>query len=300
VKLRDGVGVFLVALRADGVKPETVALYEHRLSRFLSLYGDKDIRKIDLDDVRSYVVQVGELDYAPHTQYTLVRVVRRLFKWLYEERRINSDFHKRIRLPKLPQGKPKAIEMQEVMALLEGCDGTAAGVRDRAVMLFLLDTGCRVGGLCGLRVADVDLRHKRADLFEKGGKAGMVLFGDRTGRALRGWLKVRPFPENEYVFTSLREDRGMNGNTVIQMLRRRARRAGVAGRVNPHAFRHAFAREYILNGGDLASVSEMMGHTQIIVTKQFYAVFQAEELRQKHDAFSPVSHLPGRTRRRHN
>ena len=84
----------------------------------------------------------------------------------------------------------------------------------------------------------------------------------------------------------------MNPNSVIQMLRRHKRRAGVTGRVNPHSFRHAFAREYILNGGDLASVSDIMGHSQLAVTKQFYAVFNAEELRDKHTAFSPVSHLP--------
>jgi integrase/recombinase XerD len=89
----------------------------------------------------------------------------------------------------------------------------------------------------------------------------------------------------------MREPRPVSGNTVIQMPRRLGKRAGVKGRVNPHAFRHAFAREYILNGGDLASVSEMMGHTQIGVTKQFCAVFQAEELRAKHDAFSPVGRL---------
>jgi integrase/recombinase XerD len=78
---------------------------------------------------------------------------------------------------------------------------------------------------------------------------------------------------------------------VFQVLERYKKRAGLSGRVNLHAFRHAFAREYILNGGDLASVSEMMGHTQIAVTKQFYAVFQAEELREKHDRFSPVGSL---------
>jgi len=84
----------------------------------------------------------------------------------------------------------------------------------------------------------------------------------------------------------------MNPNSVIQMLRRLKRRAGIQGRVNPHAFRHAFAREYIMNGGDLASVSQLMGHTQIAVTKMFYAVFRAEELREKHREFSPASRLP--------
>lgn len=87
----------------------------------------------------------------------------------------------------------------------------------------------------------------------------------------------------------------MSGNTVIQMLRRLGKRAGVKGRVNPHAFRHAFAREFILNGGDIASVSDLIGHAQIGVAKQYCAVFQTEELRAKHDAFSPVGKLRRRS-----
>jgi site-specific recombinase XerD len=53
------------------------------------------------------------------------------------------------------------------------------------------------------------------------------------------------------------------------------------------------ARECILNGGDIGTVSQILGHTQIMVTKQFYAVFSTEELKGEHDKFSPVSRLNG-------
>jgi site-specific recombinase XerD len=302
MKVEQAVDVFLTALRADGVKPETVTWYRHRLSRFVAMFGGRDLRKLTIDDVRAYLVQMRGLEFAPYTYFTLVRAVRRLFKWLKDEDHIGGKLHTQIKLPKLPQPLPKAIEMSEVVALLDQCNGTLAGVRDRAVILFLFDTGCRVGGLCGLRMGELDLEHRSARLLEKGERARTVLFGAPTRKALGEWLKKRPFPKSEFVFTSMREERPVSGNTVIQMLRRHAKCAGVTGRVNPHAFRHAFAREYILNGGDLASVSDMLGHSQIAVTKQFYAVFQAEELREKHEAFSPVSHLPkGRGRRKkHN
>ena len=83
----------------------------------------------------------------------------------------------------------------------------------------------------------------------------------------------------------------MNPNSVLQMLRRLAKRVGVIGRVNPHAFRHGFAREYLRAGGDLASVSDLLGHSQITVTKANYAVFLTEEHREKHEAYSPVNIL---------
>ena len=81
---------------------------------------------------------------------------------------------------------------------------------------------------------------------------------------------------------------------MILMLRRVGKRAGVSSSVNPHAFQHAFVGEFILNGGDIGTVSQILGHCQISVTKQFYAMFTTDELKGEHDRFSPVSHLNGR------
>lgn len=55
--------------------------------------------------------------------------------------------------------------------------------------------------------------------------------------------------------------------------------------------RHAFAREYILNGGDLATLADILGHSDVTVTKQFYSTFQFSELQEKHQRYSPVARL---------
>ena len=61
--LQDAVESFLVALRADGVKPETISWYRHRLSRFIALYGKRDVRSISIDEVRAYIVMVRKFGY---------------------------------------------------------------------------------------------------------------------------------------------------------------------------------------------------------------------------------------------
>jgi site-specific recombinase XerC len=90
----------------------------------------------------------------------------------------------------------------------------------------------------------------------------------------------------------------MTRSTVILMLRCVGKRAGVSGRVTPHAFQHAFVREFILNGGDIRTVPQILGHTQITVTKQFYAVWSTEELKGQHERLSPVARLNGGPQRR--
>jgi len=79
--------------------------------------------------------------------------------------------------------------------------------------------------------------------------------------------------------------------TVARMLARRAKRAGIAGKVNPHSFRHAFARDFLMSGGDLGALSDLLGHADVLVTKEFYGVLTGEELRRKHEQYSPVKWL---------
>ena len=289
--VNEGVERLLIALLAEGVKRETITWYRVRFARFLAMYGHLKLEDVLIDDVRSYLAGLREEGMSPHYFYAHARVVRRLFKWLYEERLIDDGFWKRIKLPKLPPAEPKGVDMDDVRKLLSACESTVAGRRDTAIILFLLDTACRVGGLCTLKMEDIDLDHGVAMVHEKGDKARKVLFGGRTRGAILDWIRVRPFEKNPFLFTSLRDSQEMNGNLVIQMLRRLAKRAGVQGRVNPHAFRHGFAREYLKKGGDLASVSDLLGHSQITVTKANYAVFLVEEHREKHEAYSPVNFL---------
>jgi site-specific recombinase XerD len=173
--------------------------------------------------------------------------------------------------------------------------GSVIDLRDRALILFLVDTGCRVGGLCGLELQDLDLAAQRAIVKEKQGKARFVFFAPATARALEAWLEVRPQDKGPWVFVGLgmHSKGAISANTVYQALRRRGDLAGVSGPVNPHAFRHGFARHFLLDGGDLATLADLMGHSSVEVTKDYYAIFTAEELQEKHRQHSPVSRMLG-------
>ena len=72
------------------------------------------------------------------------------------------------------------------------------------------------------------------------------------------------------------------------MLRKLKVKAGVTGRVNPHSFRHGFAREYLRSGGNLSTLSKLMGHEDVTVTASFYGVFAEDELGAEHRAHSSL------------
>ena len=77
------------------------------------------------------------------------------------------------------------------------------------------------------------------------------------------------------------------------MLRETAERAGLQGnRFNPHSFRHAFARDMILNGADLSQVAALMDHTDTRITSAYYARWNYKEQQQAHNKYSPVLDMP--------
>jgi len=305
MRLSEAIQALLLATQANGRSPETVEAYREKLSYLLTSLGDVAIEAVTVAELRGYVagqlarVQAGEL--SPFTVAGRVRALKRLFSFLVEEELLGANPARRIKPPRPRRVTPKGIAHRDLIALLESTQaGSLLDLRDRAIILLLADTGCRLGGLCGLRLGDVDLEARRAEVTEKGEKTRAVYFLEMTAAALRAWLEARPAADTETLFLSM--DRWGNaqgpitGVTVARMLARRAKRAGIEGKVNPHSFRHAFARDFLMSGGDLGALSDLLGHADVLVTKAFYGVLTGEDLRRKHAEYSPVKWLTEETK----
>lgn len=305
MRLSEAIEALLLATRANGKSPETVKAYREKLGYLLETLGDVAIEAVTVQDLRGYVagqlarVTAGEL--SPFTVAGRVRALKRLFSFLLEEEVLTANPARRIKTPRPRRVTPKGITHRDLVRLLESTQGGwVLDLRDRAIMLFLADTGCRLGGLCGLSLEDLDLEARRAIVTEKGEKSRAVYFLEMTAAALGAWLEARPVVDTGALFLSM--DRWGNpqgpitGVTVARMLARRAKRAGIEGKVNPHSFRHAFARDFLMSGGDLGALSDLLGHADVLVTKAFYGVLTGEDLRRKHAEFSPVNWLTEETR----
>jgi len=300
MRLSEAIDALALATQANGKSPETVKAYREKLGYLLETLGDVAIEAVTVQHLRGYVAgqlaraQSGEL--SPFTVAGRVRALKRLFNFLVEEGTLEANPARRIKTPRPRRVLPKGIAHRDLVRLLESTEaGGVLDLRDRAIMLFLADTGARLGGLCGLRLGDLDLEARRAVVTEKGEKSRAVYFLAMTAAALGAWLQVRPEVESGAVFLSM--DRWGNaggpitGVTVARMLARRAARVGIEGKVNPHSFRHAFARDFLMSGGDLGALSDLLGHSAVLVTKEFYGVLTGEDLRRKHAQYSPVKWL---------
>ncbi len=262
------------------VSPKTIRWYKFALSSLTKHLGNPPLEEIDTSELRRWR-RLAFGDLSPFTQHGLIRAVKRFFKWAVTEGVIEQNPADRLKPPRLPDRDPQAVSATDFEAMLKA----AGNYRDIAIILFLADTGCRVGGLCHLQTQDLWLDEGRAKVKEKGERKRWVYFGNTTYTALVEYLAERPTGKYDNVFLGQRGPLTESG--VYQLLARIANRAGVDKNFNPHAFRHAAARNWLKGGGNLNIVSRLLGHSSVTVTSDYYALWAEDELKQWHNRVSP-------------
>ena len=293
--LQKSVEEFLAG-QAGEVSESTRDWYGRCLSSFVAFLGDIDLGDVTPASLRAYRAHLIDRKMSIYSVHGRQRAVRRLFSWLVEEGIADRNVALDVPLVRLPPTPPKAVADDDLRRLLEQLP--AESVRDRAVILFLIDSGCRVGGLCSVTVDSLDLPHRCAVVTEKGNRSRRVYFTELTAEVIALYLAVRPAAKTASLFVSAKGG-GLTPAGIRMLLERIGERAGVQGRVNAHSFRHAFARNFLRNGGNLAVLGRLLGHSPgSPVTARFYAVFDDREIQEFHDRYSPLAHANGKSRDR--
>ncbi len=170
-----------------------------------------------------------------------------------------------VAVPKVPSRYPEVLTGAQARKLVSVATASSwAGVRNRAMILTLLDTGVRLGELIRLDLVDVQLRELTIRIRTgKGDKERYVFLGRCLFRAMRTWIEARgAFSQDGPLFMTRRGER-LDGRNVQRILSRLAVKAGLeSAKVSPHRLRHSFATHYIMNGGDPFSPSSASWATQ--------------------------------------
>ena len=221
----------------------------------------------------------------------LVASLRRLYRFLLRENRIQTDPSLQIASPKLPRSLPKSLSEDDVVALLQAPDTHAdLGLRDRAMLETLYATGLRVSELVGLKVAEVSLEMGVLRVIGKGSKERLVPLGEEALDWIRRYLGVaRPTLLNGRLSESLfvtQRGGAMTRQAFWYLIKRYARQAGIDKPLSPHVLRHAFATHLLNHGADLRVVQMLLGHADISTT-QIYTHVARERLKQLHAMHHP-------------
>ncbi|MDH3540716.1 MAG: site-specific tyrosine recombinase XerD [Acidimicrobiia bacterium] len=267
---------YLASLASErGLSRHTVDAYRRDLAQYLTFL---DGAASDPGRVTGFVKSLHDRGLAPSSVARKTAAVRGLHRFRVAEGLADQDPTVLMDPAKRPRPLPKALTLDEVMALLETPDlATVGGRRDRAILEFLYATGARVSEAAGLDLADVDLEAGTAVVTGKGDKQRMVPLGGFAVRAIEDYLPDRltvrtPGRDSGALFLNARGGR-LTRQGLWGIVRKAADRAGIpADRVSPHVLRHSAATHMVERGADLRSVQQLLGHATITTTQVYTRV----------------------------
>lgn len=267
--------------------PKTRENYEHYLNEFLKFSKVKSPGDITDGAVREFRLALARREGLKRlTQSYYVIALRNFLKYL-AKRDIKTLAPEKIELPKTPTRQIEVLEYGDLERLLAAPKGgDLRALRDRAILETFFSTGLRLSELCALS-RYLDLKRGEVSIRGKGGKIRVVFISDSARDAIQKYLAKRGDAE-EKLFVSLSKAGKVIGpvtpRAVQRVVAHRAKQAGIAKPIHAHQLRHSFATDLLMNGADLRSVQELLGHSNISTT-QVYTHLTNKELREIHEAF---------------
>ncbi|MCL0091814.1 tyrosine-type recombinase/integrase [Dehalococcoidales bacterium] len=297
--------------KTEGKSPKTVNWYSMVLRQFYRflLESEKSTMLGDLGEpeVREFILYLQEKrkwqdnPYVPFTNSKLapisiqdyIRALRAFFSWLYKEGYTSENRLARLKPPKAPNKVIEILTHEELSRVLGSINpNTSTGARDYAILILLLDTGLRCSELTNFELGDINIEAGYLKVMGKGGKERVVPFGATAQKALlRYFLHFRPESFNPAIqnFFLTLEGKPLTYEGVRMIFRRIATKSGVK-RLHPHLCRHTFATNYLINGGDVFSLQQILGHTTLEMVRRYVALASAHVTVQ-HRKFSPMDRI---------
>jgi len=320
MKLDKAIEGFTLQMRSSNYSPSTVGLYEYVLKNLSDFLKNPEVAKIGHQDLQKYFVYLSE-EYKPKrfggnieplsssSRQNHWKGIRTFFKWAEFEFNLKIRPDERLKIPYYNPKEVMPFTEQDIHALLKTSEFTEeaktknrvsfkmhrrTGTRDLAVILFLLDTGLRVGELSRLNIQDVDLENGEVFVKPFGNskiktKSRVVYLGVKTKSALWRYLAKRDIHDKTQPLFLSQNKRRLDGNAIRCLLSDLGKRAGV-GDCHPHRCRHTFAISFLRGGGDVFSLQRILGHSSLKMVSHYLAIANCDTA-NAHRRASPVDRL---------
>jgi integrase/recombinase XerD len=297
MRIKEAIEIYRLTI--TNLSEHTQRWYETKL-RMFSEWCEKErleLENITPQHVKRYIDSMKE-KISPKTGQPLTldtlhghaKVIKLFLSWCSKDEEFTEYVKARtVKLMPLPRIEQKVIETftrEEIRRFYDVCKNEFKPElvkRDQVILSVLLDTGIRASELCGLTLGDIFISKDEAYIrvLGKGKKEREVGLGEKAavelGRYVRQYRKgARP---DEPAFMS-RFNKALTTSGLDQLLYRLRDWAGLKTEAGAHKFRHTFAVNYLLAGGDVYKLSRIMGHTSISVTERYVRSMKQREARR--------------------
>lgn len=296
---------------ADGKSESTISWYRDILKLFLRYLKENrhsnSIEEFNIENARNYVLylrsrhkfgkyantQVQHTSLSPQTVRGHIRGLKAFSSWLYREKYTDENRLLNLKIPKAPVKLIEPLTDGEISQITSSINqDSPTGFRNHVIFVTALDSGLRASEIANIALKQLDLKKGFVKVMGKGSKERIAPIGDYVKMTLWAYInKVRPEPTAagyDKLFLSTTGE-PISVNTIKLVFSRLAKNSGVK-RLHAHLCRHTFAINYLLNGGDIFSLREILGHTTLEMVNH-YLHFTRSQLTAQHHKYSPMDKL---------
>ncbi|MCC6167436.1 MAG: tyrosine-type recombinase/integrase [Caldilineaceae bacterium] len=284
--------MFLLDCEARRLTPGTRQFYTAKLSLFIRWCDEQGIhtlQQLTAHDLRRYLVHLSRRKLSSQYQHNLARAIRTFLNFCVRDELLAVSPFAKVQMPRLEKKLLTALSPTEIHTVLRSCHTE----RDKALCLFLLDSGVRASELIALNLADVDMKSGLVTVhLGKGQKARTTYIGARTRKELRRYLATRPKAKpHAPLFLSELTGGRLTVDGLVQVMGRLQERSGVST-CTCHTFRRTFALNCLRNGMNIYVLARLMGHADITILRQYLPLVE-DDLQEAHARFGAVDNLLG-------
>ena len=281
--------LFLSSAAARGVKDKTLQTYKqhfHSISKRMDVTVPMNC--LTAQDVDTMILKMREEGLSDCSINSYTRTLKVFFSWCNEEG--HSELN--IKLYKAAETVKEVYTDDELLALLKKPEANCnfCEYRNWVIINFLLNSGCRAATVRNIQNQDVDLARKQIVLrHTKNGKVQVIPLCSSMVAILRDYMVVRSGGGSDYLFCN--EFGDLLTENALRLAIVRYNTARGVQRTSIHAFRHTFARKYLVDcGGDAFMLQKLLGHSTLKMTKHYCAIYDAD-IAKDYDRFSPLAQL---------
>ena len=295
--MNDAIDNFILYLATERGLSENYQLSTRQsldaLAEWLKARKIETPEKVTHDHITEYLGICKKSGRAAASIKLIVVALKVFFRFLHLRKRIPKDIAELLPLPRVERYLPETLNESQVEQLLESIPiDQPLGLRDRAMIELLYASGLRISELTNARLEHLHLEEKVIRVTGKGNKTRLVPMGKKARDAIAAYLdRDRPHyvkrRTGSELFLSVRGSK-LTPARCWQIVKARARFAGLEKNVYPHLLRHSFATHLLSNGADLRMIQEMLGHADISTT-QIYTHVDQDRLKAVHRKFHPRS-----------
>jgi len=293
-ELKSNIQDYLAYIQSEkNYSAHTFDAYKKDLFSFSDFLKSEQKEKVNLDsirrkDLKNYLIYLSQRGFDPASIQRKLSTLRSFFKYLQRKLKVKANPASSLETPKRKKRLPRALSWPQVKSLLEPSlyQKEKEGLRDRAILELLYNTGLRLAEISSIKRGDIDFQAGEIKVLGKGNKERIVPIGENAAKILTAYMDSKK-SEDDFIFSNkYGEKLGRRG--IARVVKKYGAKVIEEKKFSPHVLRHSFATHLLDEGANLLAVKEMLGHEKLSTT-QIYAHVSLDRVKKVYQKAHPRS-----------